>query len=73
MEIAAIIEVLVGIALAVFGYFLTAISAEIKDVRRHLDSLSLKVAEEYVHKSDLDRIYETLRRIEDKLDNKVDK
>lgn len=78
------LEVALGVAAAAIGWFLRVVidrlqrieSAMIQDVAA-LNELRVVLAKDYItkddHKSALDNIFNALRRIEDKLDKKVDK
>lgn len=66
------------------GWFLRTIKEDIKDLKRAdenmgkaLNDLRVDLPSHYVNKADFkqmgDSIFEALRRIEDKLDNKADK
>jgi len=75
---------LVGVGLVVLGWLLKNMTDAIKDLRIKDDtladkvsSLDTKMAGEFVHKDDLQRlsdaIFKKLDRIEEKLDRKVDR
>jgi hypothetical protein len=59
--------------LGVVGWFVRDIKSQAKETSEALAVLRLRVAEDYVTHAHLSDIKVMLRRIEDKLDGKVDK
>ena len=65
-----------GGLLAIAGWVMKALHAEIKDARREHAELARSLPETYARRDDvkdaIGRVEDTLKRIEDKLDRKVD-
>jgi len=68
-----VMTLLVGL----LGWYAKRLQEDVRTVERTCSDLALRMALDFVSKSDLDRrldlMIEQLRRIEDKLDNKADK
>lgn len=56
-----------------FSWFFKGLHEKTESTKNDLAEHKLEVAKNYVNKTDLNDIKESLRRIEDKLDNKADK
>jgi hypothetical protein len=71
------INIALGSALAVAGWFAKQVWGAVQYLKRDLKDLEVKLPVEYVRKDDLSemmgRIYQILDRIERKLDGKADK
>ena len=71
------INIALGSAFAVAGWFARQVWGAVQDLKRDLKDLEVKLPVEYVRKDDLSemmgRIYQILDRIERKLDGKADK
>ncbi len=67
------ISILLGGAIGLVGMCLKEMYSDIRKIQSNINELAVKVAAEYVTKNELNRIYESLERIEDKLDKKLDK
>jgi len=84
MDMQVLFNILVGLAGFLGGYILFSIKDNLKDLREDdqkladkLQSIEVLVAGQYVTKDDIQKmgtdIFNVLRRIEEKLDKKVDK
>lgn len=84
MDLRLAFEILLGICIGLMGWFLRSLFDRIKSIENKLDvetsaihQLRVDLPTNYVTKGDFrgmgDAIFGALRRIEDKLDNKVDK
>ena len=62
-----------GAFIGLFSWFFKGLHEKTEDTKRELAAHQLDVAKNYVAKTDLSDIKDTLRRIEDKLDGKADK
>lgn len=62
-----------GTVVAIIGYFVKGVKADIKEQTAALVAFRLEVAKDYVTHTDLSDIKNTLFRIETKLDAKADK
>lgn len=71
------INMVIGSAFAVAGWFARQIWGAVQELKSDLKTLEVKLPVEYVRKDDLTetmaRIYQILDRIERKLDGKADK
>ena len=84
LSLQLILDLAIGLAAFFGAWVLKTISAAVNDLRKRDDSLSKEVhaihiliAGDYVKRAELEKIFtemfSSLRRIEDKLDQKVDK
>jgi hypothetical protein len=73
MDWQLLINIGAGTLLAWVGYMYRDAKSEIRENGKSLHALALKVAQDYVTHAALTDIRQTLRRIEDKLDDKADK
>jgi hypothetical protein len=73
MDWQLLINIGAGTLLAWVGYMYRDAKLEIRDNSKALHALAIKVAQDYVTHSALADIKSTLRRIEEKLDDKADK
>lgn len=77
MEPQFLINILGGLVLTGFGWFLNELWRAVKDLRSDLHSIEAELPKEYVMRVDLDKrmdhIETMFQRIYDKLENKVDK
>ncbi|MGI0034282.1 MAG: hypothetical protein ACRD98_00240 [Nitrososphaera sp.] len=80
MDVQAALDMLLGVLVAFGGWILNRVTGDIRQLQdkiaRHADDLS-DVRVEYATRAEmhtmLDRVLNTLQRIEDKLDRKADK
>lgn len=77
MDTQSLINLAVGAALSVFGWFARELWGAVKELQRDLHLIEVDLPKEYVQKIDLDKrmqhIEDMFQRIYDKLDAKADK
>ena len=77
MESQHLINAVLGISSAVFGWLARELWTAVKDLKEDLTKLSVELPKTYVtrddYRSDLKEIKEMLGKIFDRLDNKADK
>lgn len=77
MEMQNVINLIIGVALSIGGWFARQLWDAVKELRADLHSLEVNLPENYVKKDDLDKrmahIEDMFQRIYDKLDGKADK
>lgn len=73
MEMASIIDTLLAVIVGGFAYFLTTLSLEVKRVGILLNRTREQYATREELKEDLQTIYISLRRIEDRIERLLDK
>jgi hypothetical protein len=77
MDITQIIVALLGMCMAVLGWFARELYSSVQSLRQDLSDLQVKIGTDYVRydrlKDIIEPISEALQRIENKLDGKVDK
>ena len=59
--------------LGLIGWFVKGIKDDQRNIERDLAAFKVEVARDYITHADVSDIKDSLRRIEDKLDRKVDK
>ena len=59
--------------LGLIGWFVKGIKDDQRNIERDLGAFRVEVARDYITHADVSDIKDSLRRIEDKLDRKVDK
>lgn len=71
------INIILGVAFSTLGWFARELWSAVKLLKDDLAQLREEIANDRVHKDDfktaIDRLFQKLDRIEDKLDKKVDK
>ncbi len=68
MELTSLIDVLVGVVLAMSAYFIVSLHKEVKRIEILLNRTREDYATKYQVRGDIDRLMEALHRVEDKLD-----
>jgi len=77
MDSSSIINVFLGAGLMILGWFARELWSAVKNLKEDLVKLKSDLSDNYVRKDDFRDfkrdLFDVLRRIEDKLDNKQDK
>jgi hypothetical protein len=72
-----LINVVIGVALSVIGWFARQMWDAVNSLKKDLGDLEVKLPTEYIRKDEFSErwveVLSSLRRIENKLDQKVDK
>jgi hypothetical protein len=72
-----LINVMIGVALSVIGWFARQMWDAVNSLKKDLGDLEVKLPTEYIRKDEFSErwveVLSSLRRIENKLDQKVDK
>ena len=77
MDMQEVINVVIGIALSAVGWFARQMWDAVQELKRDLSDLEVKLPTEYIRKDEFSErwieVLSSLRRIENKLDTKMDK
>ena len=77
MDMQEVINVVIGIALSAVGWFARQLWDAVQELKRDLSDLEVKLPTEYIRKDEFSErwieVLSSLRRIENKLDTKMDK
>ena len=77
MDVQEIINILLGIAMSVTGWFARELWSAVQTLKENLYKLREEIAKDYMPKEDFysfkNELFTALRRIEDKLEKKEDK